>query len=525
MRYVGFTKALIAVFVAQSCVPLTLNLAQAQYDNTYCDAVCGQIVDSKSDKLLGLNGTDGWTAQDAQTCSQYASTLPGTGPAPSPLPVPLPSPWPSTTQMQNQCNWEPGQVGQQCLAYEASGSAGGFDKLLVPLDMATAGLCWGACLTPPPYQHPLEVTCNIAGIASSAAEIIDVFVDKSSAVGKAIDGALGAAGIAGGIMGIKDLGAAAASASAANAAKAANGGIADAGAGSSYTNAGNAENTANGKAKKMACAEAVLMTVEAVLRMKNMNSADSTRQTACNQVQALASSSSTIGSGGTPGGAMSGSTGTIQSASAPYAPNAGLSNGKGYANPLQCAQVGMGTQPGGCGLSSQQLSAADATGLNTQLGPAVASQGIDTSGLMNRLASGEDPGQVMGSAFSGPGADALANLAKVTSEHAAELGAAGGAAPTAATGGGSAPAKASAFNFGLGDLGVASPAQTDQSFAPKAKAPLPEGDIWHTGYPGTIFEIVTQKIDANRDRVDNLDWSTPLNRALAGGTSKPKAKP
>jgi hypothetical protein len=152
---------------------------------------------------------------------------------------------------------------------------------------------------------------------------------------------------------------------------------------------------------------------------------------------------------------------------------------------------------------------------------------MDTSGLFNKLAAGQDPGQLMGSAFSGPGAEALADLAKTTSEHAAELGAVGGAAPSVASGGSgaSAASNSSGFNLGLGDMGPSQKSPSDQSFSPAAKPALASDDIWHTGYQGSIFDIITQKISSTRERVDSLDWSTPLNRALAGTSSQPRAKP
>ncbi len=39
-------------------------------------------------------------------------------------------------------------------------------------------------------------------------------------------------------------------------------------------------------------------------------------------------------------------------------------------------------------------------------------------------------------------------------------------------------------------------------------------DIWHEGYPGTIFDIVSRRMEVSRERVHALEWATPLNRAL-----------
>jgi hypothetical protein len=43
-----------------------------------------------------------------------------------------------------------------------------------------------------------------------------------------------------------------------------------------------------------------------------------------------------------------------------------------------------------------------------------------------------------------------------------------------------------------------------------------DGDIYHASYSGSIFEIVSHKIRKTSDRVDNLGYALPMNRALAG---------
>lgn len=51
--------------------------------------------------------------------------------------------------------------------------------------------------------------------------------------------------------------------------------------------------------------------------------------------------------------------------------------------------------------------------------------------------------------------------------------------------------------------------------AEKLATPL-EGDIWHETYQGSIFEIVSYRLDKSRTRVVEMEWQTPLNRALTG---------
>jgi hypothetical protein len=43
-----------------------------------------------------------------------------------------------------------------------------------------------------------------------------------------------------------------------------------------------------------------------------------------------------------------------------------------------------------------------------------------------------------------------------------------------------------------------------------------DGDIWHSSWNGSIFQIITLKLGQNRERIDQLEWTTPLNRALSG---------
>ncbi|MGK5085470.1 hypothetical protein WDW37_19455, partial [Bdellovibrionota bacterium FG-1] len=64
---------------------------------------------------------------------------------------------------------------------------------------------------------------------------------------------------------------------------------------------------------------------------------------------------------------------------------------------------------------------------------------------------------------------------------------------------------------------------TEINFAAVKKVSVtgPESDdIWHEGFGGTIFQIVSTKLVKNQDRIENLEWDTPLNRALVGLPSR-----
>ncbi len=52
--------------------------------------------------------------------------------------------------------------------------------------------------------------------------------------------------------------------------------------------------------------------------------------------------------------------------------------------------------------------------------------------------------------------------------------------------------------------------------AAQAKLDPEAGDIFHETFKGSIFEIVSYRLSKTRERVVELEWQTPLNRALTG---------
>jgi len=65
----------------------------------------------------------------------------------------------------------------------------------------------------------------------------------------------------------------------------------------------------------------------------------------------------------------------------------------------------------------------------------------------------------------------------------------------------------------------------DLSFG-KKKGPEDLGtDIFHANYKGSIFQIVTRRLDLSREKVDKLEWASPMNRMLLGLPGDPNAKP
>ena len=94
-------------------------------------------------------------------------------------------------------------------------------------------------------------------------------------------------------------------------------------------------------------------------------------------------------------------------------------------------------------------------------------------------------------------------------------------------GGGGAGGKKSGnlnFGFGFGGGHMASTSKTESFSAHKKKdlGVLGDGDIWHSHWNGTIFQIISTKLEKARGSVEQLQWCSPLNRALAGLPSMPK---
>jgi hypothetical protein len=393
----------------------------------------------------------------------------------------------------------------QCQAYEAGNQATGIQKVMIPLDLAAAAICTTACLSTW-EANAMQMACTSSTTIASAVQLMGEMSQKSSAVGKAINDTMGALGVVGG-----------GSSTAFGAYF-----LADTNGGT--TNLANTHVLGtHQKGSDAACYMAGFMVVMAALRVAHVGDATDTQQNACNAIHSLVSSTSTASTsaGYNPLAATTASTSGATSASStgtstvPQAMQA-----SGSSNPA-CAAQGMGE--GGCGLSNEQLSQPDVAALNSPLGQAAAPQAANAAAAM-QAASGDGSGGVgsaIGSAVGGEAGKALSDLANTVSAHAAELGAAGGV--TAKSGG--APATASAksmsFDFGSGG-GAAAGTASDVSFAGRTPAASTSGsgDIFHTGYKGSIFQIISTTISTNMNQVEQLDWSTPLNHALAGSTQK-----
>ena len=94
----------------------------------------------------------------------------------------------------------------------------------------------------------------------------------------------------------------------------------------------------------------------------------------------------------------------------------------------------------------------------------------------------------------------------------------GSSSMTSGGGAKSDAAKSSANPFQFGMKSPTAGTSGEAVFEKMKKAPelQDNGDVFHEGYAGTIFQIVSGKLDKTRERIEALEWEHPLNRALAG---------
>lgn len=102
----------------------------------------------------------------------------------------------------------------------------------------------------------------------------------------------------------------------------------------------------------------------------------------------------------------------------------------------------------------------------------------------------------------------------------------------AAPGAGTSPA--GPMGFGTDEIGfgvdTVTPGESAEEIGidrtpAQAAATLDSGDIFHTGYPGTIFQIISKKLADSHGYVEKLEPVLPLNRALNGYKNEsPKTK-
>jgi hypothetical protein len=474
--------------------------AWATYDNPTCDSVCGQIVDTSTDKILNTSGTDGWSAPDTAWCSANPTnnvTGGTTGTTVASLSANA-----TTATDQNRCQYHDSQVLNYCLAYEATTSTDKFNIPLLALDVGAAATCGIECFNP--ISSTIGAACHITSTAASAAQILDEMSQSSSGVSKDIGEILGAAGIANNVVGVMTT----------------TGGLSHISNIVEFMKDQPANTASASQANKLnACISMGVMSAMAAMRVAQLASHAASKQSSCQSVLNLLSSQPVItastGTATGEGGSTAGASGATSGGSIIGSGAASASN---IASTAACAQNGIGSCP-----DSGQMSAAtdgglmSSTGLDQTAGTALAAQ--DLPALANAINSGQSAGSMIGSAMQGQGVDgAIDTIKGITDDMQKNLVsvAASPAYSSSGAGGAVKPAQSAfgkGFDFGSSAAGATPAGELKFNRAPSAIA---DGDIWHEGYKGSIFQIVSTKIVETKDRINSMDWSTPLNRALMG---------
>jgi hypothetical protein len=213
--------------------------------------------------------------------------------------------------------------------------------------------------------------------------------------------------------------------------------------------------------------------------------------------------------------------------------NATLSDGGGYESFQQCMGNASCVQSalGGTGSAATDAGLLK-KGLTKELLKSAAALPMDD--IMKGIENGGSADQAIRAALGGNAGSmgsfgaALGNVAK-TAQNDPSLsgGESSTSASTASLGGGGAlggqQQKASGgddpfklFGQGEANLGAAGGVAFEKQPEPAGVEIGQDGDIFHSSFSGSIFEIVSHKLNRTRDRVDNVGYSLPMNRALAG---------
>jgi hypothetical protein len=499
--------------------PTQISAAQPSCQD-FCSNLIGQANGATgkaaNGSLKNTSGGTGWTATDDQYCADHgvqtnASVLADgnastTAVASSSCNINI-APGENCSAANaavTRCIWYASQAEPQCMAYLTSQDA--HDNEIVPIifDTAAAVSCGLACynqLNPAGAlsgaSEALDAACEVVGLGAGVSDMLGLFSQQSSAGARAI-GSIGAvgAGVAAGTS-VYQL--------SQNASGAGN-----------WTSSSSSD---SGVAKKWAvCATAALFALTAVIRGVSEKGSSSAKTDACNSVHSLMSKATPVGYTGSP--VASGVTTTTTSSGSTLTAATGTTGSIG--NTSASAALNSGQVPQACldqGISCQPSTAAATDG------GILAKSGLDT--MVAPLASKIGP-QIAAAAESGDLGNALGNAmtaAGLPSDFAKKFVDLAGAAYEAG------PKLASALNVesqasAKALAGIHAPAKSPELFGAKSAAPTTgtttefndqnraiavSSDIWHTGYNGSIFDIVSEKISSSKDRINIEGWASSSN--------------
>ncbi len=147
--------------------------------------------------------------------------------------------------------------------------------------------------------------------------------------------------------------------------------------------------------------------------------------------------------------------------------------------------------------------------------------GINTKQIGAAVASGASPASILGG-LSTPKLGPLVGVVKGMEDLASkgqlfQEGVVAGTAYSGSRGKGS-PATAGAKapgGFTPSVKGGGKASEVAFGKAVEVKPTYDGSDIWHTGYKGTIFDLISRKLEIRRDRVTQLDYAIPFNNVMS----------
>lgn len=82
------------------------------------------------------------------------------------------------------------------------------------------------------------------------------------------------------------------------------------------------------------------------------------------------------------------------------------------------------------------------------------------------------------------------------------------------------------WTFGKRELASSAGTTKEMKFGkPNLELDSKSTDIFHKDWKGSIFELISLKIQGVKNRLESMEWSLPLNRAFNGLSNRPKARP
>ena len=158
----------------------------------------------------------------------------------------------------------------------------------------------------------------------------------------------------------------------------------------------------------------------------------------------------------------------------------------------------------------------------SQMPEALTNAGTSAGALGSSIASGTSPASAISNALPSGGSavkEQLAHLEQLA--HQGRLTAQGLGTPNGRPGSQAAHLKLDSNFFS----GSSAPTSGPPEVSFQGTTPSDANDIWHSTYRGTLFSLASRKLLTLQGRVVNLEWVTPLNRALNGLRPQPTTPP